>query len=98
MSNMRTIAASVVVAGAIAFGTVVSAQNVPSQFVVSGKAAETIQDYTTINLATAQKIGALAPASGDGKPTKKVTIKKVTIAESPSSTAGSTPPAAPPSS
>ena len=56
MSNMRTIAASVVVAGAIAFGTAVSAQNVPPQFVVSGKAAETIQDYTTINLATAQKI------------------------------------------
>jgi cyclophilin family peptidyl-prolyl cis-trans isomerase len=46
------------------------------------------------SLAVAQKIGALAPntQSGDGKPTKKVTIKKVTIAESPSSTAGSAPP------
>jgi cyclophilin family peptidyl-prolyl cis-trans isomerase len=46
------------------------------------------------SLAVAQKIGALAPKSqsGDGKPTKKVTIKKVTIAESPSSTAGSAPP------
>ena len=31
-----------------------SAQNVPSQFVVSGKAAEQIQDFTTINLATAE--------------------------------------------
>ncbi|HEY4400908.1 MAG TPA: peptidylprolyl isomerase [Acidimicrobiia bacterium] len=50
------------------------------------------------SLAVAQKIGALAPASGDGKPTKKVTINKVTIAEAPSSTAGSTTPAAPPSS
>jgi cyclophilin family peptidyl-prolyl cis-trans isomerase len=50
------------------------------------------------SLAVAQKIGALAPASGDGKPTKKVTIKKVTIAEAPSSTAGSTAPAAPPGS
>src|SRR5215813_15330671 len=56
MSKVRTIAASVVVAGAIAVGTAVSAQNVPSQFVVSGKAAEQIQDFTTINLATAERI------------------------------------------
>ena len=32
------------------------AQSVPQQFVVSGKAADTIKDHTTINLATAQKI------------------------------------------
>ena len=32
------------------------AQNVPQQFVVSGKAAEKIQDFTTINLATAERI------------------------------------------
>src|ERR1700735_234181 len=32
------------------------AQNVPEQFVVSGKAAEKIQDFTTINLATAERI------------------------------------------
>src|SRR5436190_6086484 len=48
------------IAAALALGTSLSAQNVtlniPAQFVVSGKAAETIQDYTTINLATAQKI------------------------------------------
>jgi glc operon protein GlcG len=44
------------VAGAIAFGTVTFAQNVPAQFVVSGKAAEQIQDFTTINLATAERI------------------------------------------
>jgi cyclophilin family peptidyl-prolyl cis-trans isomerase len=56
-----------------------------------------IGNTTSDSLGVAQKIGALAPASGDGKPTKKVTIKKVTIAESPSSTAGSTP-AVPPSS
>lgn len=43
-------------AAAVALGTVVSAQNVPSQFVVSGKAAEQIQDFTTINLATAERI------------------------------------------
>jgi cyclophilin family peptidyl-prolyl cis-trans isomerase len=53
-----------------------------------------IGNVTPESLAVAQKIGALAPntQSGDGKPTKKVTINKVTIAESPSSTAGSTPP------
>src|SRR5579872_221696 len=32
------------------------AQNVPQQFVVSGKAAEQIQDFTTITLATAEHI------------------------------------------
>ena len=53
-----------------------------------------IGDTTPETLPVAQKIGGLAPKtqSGDGKPTKKVTINKVTIAESPSSTAGSTPP------
>lgn len=33
-------------------------QNVPAQFVVSGKAAEAIQDFTAINLATAEHIAA----------------------------------------
>ena len=53
-----------------------------------------IGSITPESLAVAQKVGALAPntQSGDGKPTKKVTINKVTIAESPSSTAGSVPP------
>src|ERR1700735_1204994 len=32
------------------------AQNVPEQFVVSGTAAEKIQDFTTINLATGERI------------------------------------------
>ncbi len=32
------------------------AQNVPEKFVVSGKAAEKIQDFTTINMATAERI------------------------------------------
>jgi glc operon protein GlcG len=54
--SMRIVALSVAVAGAIASGTVVSAQNVPPQFVVSGKAAEQIQDFTTINLATAEAV------------------------------------------
>jgi glc operon protein GlcG len=43
-------------AGAFAIGGVAFAQNVPEQFVVSGKAAEKIQDFTTINLATAERI------------------------------------------
>jgi cyclophilin family peptidyl-prolyl cis-trans isomerase len=53
-----------------------------------------IGNVTPESLAVAQKIGALAPntQSGDGKPTKKVTINKVTITESPASTAGSVPP------
>jgi len=41
---------------AIAVSGVLLAQNVPEQFVVSGKAAEKIQDFTTINLATAERI------------------------------------------
>jgi cyclophilin family peptidyl-prolyl cis-trans isomerase len=53
-----------------------------------------IGSVTPDTLPVAQKIGALAPANGDGKPTKKVTIKKVTIAEAPASTAGSTAPPA----
>ena len=43
-------------AGAILLGGAAIAQNVPEQFVVSGKAAEKLQDFTTINLATAERI------------------------------------------
>src|SRR5208282_1836597 len=43
-------------AGAFMLSCVAFAQNVPEQFVVSGKAAEKIQDFTTINLATAERI------------------------------------------
>jgi len=43
--------AAVALSGAAAFG-----QNVPAQFVVSGKAAEKIQDFTAVNLATAERI------------------------------------------
>jgi len=44
------------VVGVIALSGIALAQNVPEQFVVSGKAAEKIQDFTTINLATAEHI------------------------------------------
>src|SRR3989441_13003487 len=54
--NVRIIAIGLVAAGALALGGAAFAQNVPSQFVVSGKAAEQIQDFTTINLATAERI------------------------------------------
>ena len=43
-------------AGALALGGVAYAQSVPARFVVSGKAAEEIRDFTTINLATAERI------------------------------------------
>lgn len=46
------------VAGLLLIAGGVRAQNVPAQFVVSGKAAEKIQDFTTINLATAERIAA----------------------------------------
>jgi glc operon protein GlcG len=52
----RLVGLGLAAAGAIALGGVALAQNVPEQFVVSGKAAEQIQDFTTINLATAQRI------------------------------------------
>src|SRR5208283_1945798 len=43
-------------AGAIVLGGAALAQNVPEKFVVSGKGAEKIQDFTTINLATAERL------------------------------------------
>src|SRR5580692_8400206 len=42
-------------AGMLAAG-VAQAQNVPEQYLVTGKAAEKIQDFSTINLATAERI------------------------------------------
>jgi glc operon protein GlcG len=43
-------------AGAVVLSATALAQNVPAQFVITGKAAEKIQDFTTINLATAEHI------------------------------------------
>jgi glc operon protein GlcG len=51
------------VAGAIALSAMALAQSVPAQFVVSGKAAEKIQDFTTINLATAERIAQVCEAA-----------------------------------
>jgi cyclophilin family peptidyl-prolyl cis-trans isomerase len=47
----------------------------PYQYGIIGQVTQGIE--------TVDKIAALAPASGDGSPTKKVTIKKVSIVEAP---------------
>ena len=54
--KLRLVRLGLAAAGAIALGGAAFAQNVPEQFVVSGKAAEKIQDFTTINLATSEHI------------------------------------------
>jgi len=81
--------------GAVAFakGGSAPAGTAGSQFfVVTGTAnAELPADYAGIGAVTsgldvAQKIGQLYPTSGDGPPTKKVTIKKITISETPTAT------------
>jgi uncharacterized protein GlcG (DUF336 family) len=53
---MKLGTASLAIAALALSGGAALAQNVPSQFVVSGKAAEKIQDFTTVNLATAERI------------------------------------------
>jgi uncharacterized protein GlcG (DUF336 family) len=55
------------VAGTMAMGGVAHAQDVPAQFVVSGKAAEKIQDFTTINLATAERLAELCEKAVSAK-------------------------------
>jgi cyclophilin family peptidyl-prolyl cis-trans isomerase len=66
-------------------------------FIVTGSSnLDLPADYAGIGTVTqgldvAQKIDALAPASGDGTPTKKVTIKKITISETPATTTTAAP-------
>jgi len=62
--------AGLAAAGAFALAGLAHAQNVPSQFVVSGKAAEQIQDFTTINLATAEKIADACEKAADAQGVK----------------------------
>jgi peptidyl-prolyl cis-trans isomerase B (cyclophilin B) len=78
--------------GSVAFGKngVDPAGTAGSQFfIVTGAGnADLPADYAflgnvTQGLDVAQKISDLAPASGDGAPTKKVTVEKVTITETP---------------
>jgi uncharacterized protein GlcG (DUF336 family) len=54
--KLRIVRLGLVAAAAIALSGMALAQNIPEQFVVSGKNAEKIQDFTTINLATAERI------------------------------------------
>jgi uncharacterized protein GlcG (DUF336 family) len=54
--KLRIAGLALAAVGAIAFGGAAFAQSVPEQFVVSGKAAEKMQDFTTINLATAERM------------------------------------------
>ena len=54
--RLRIGALGLAVAAATALSGVAFAQTVPEQFVVSGKNAEKIQDFTTINLATAERL------------------------------------------
>jgi glc operon protein GlcG len=52
----RSVKSGLTIGAGILLSGMAMAQSVPEQFVVSGKAAVTIKDHTTINLATAQKI------------------------------------------
>ena len=61
--TLRIVGLGLAVAGAIAVGGAALAQTVPEQFVVSGKTAEKIQDFTTINLATAERIATACEAA-----------------------------------
>ncbi len=81
--------------GAVAFakaGTEPTGSAGSQFFVVIGSAnADLAAEYAGIGTVTegldvAQKIGQLYPSSGDGAPTKKVTIKKITITETPAAT------------
>ncbi len=54
--KIRIVALEFAAMAAIAVAGAAFAQDVPQQFVVSGKAADRIQDFTTINLATAERI------------------------------------------
>jgi uncharacterized protein GlcG (DUF336 family) len=55
--RLRTVLLAFVASAAIVgHAAVAAAQNVPQQFVVTGKAAESIHDFTTINLATAERL------------------------------------------
>jgi glc operon protein GlcG len=54
--KLRIVLLELAVFGAMAMSGAAAAQDVPQKFVVSGKAAEKIQDFTTINLATAERI------------------------------------------
>jgi uncharacterized protein GlcG (DUF336 family) len=54
--RVRHLCLALAAVGALVAAGAASGQNVPQQFVVSGKAADKIHDFTTINLATAERL------------------------------------------
>jgi len=62
--------------GAVVFSATARAQNVPERFVVTGTAADKIQDFTTINLATAERI---AEACEDAATAHSVLISVIVL-------------------
>ena len=61
--NPRFVSMAWAAVSALALAGLALGQNVPAQFVVSGPAAEKIQDFTTINLATAERIATTCEAA-----------------------------------
>jgi glc operon protein GlcG len=64
---LRIVDVGLVAANAVLFSSLVLAQSVPQQFVVSGATAEKIQDFTTINLATAERIALACEKAAAGE-------------------------------
>jgi len=64
---MRLPVVELAVVAAIAMCGAAFAQNVPEQFVVSGAAAEKIQDFATINLTTAERIAEVCEKAADAQ-------------------------------
>ncbi len=65
--HVRIVEWGMAAASAIMLSSLAPAQTVPEQFVVSGKAAEKIQDFTTINLATAERIADVCEQAAAGQ-------------------------------
>src|SRR6476660_4678900 len=53
---MKRIHVAALLCAVLMFAATASAQNSPSPFVISGETAKRIHDFTTINLATAERI------------------------------------------
>ena len=54
--SLRTASLGLLAAAATLLAGALLAQNVPAQFVITGKNAEKIQDFSTINMATAERL------------------------------------------
>lgn len=59
--------AAIGAAASVAFSIAAAAQSVPAQFVITGKAAAAIQDFTTLNLATAEQIADACEAAASAQ-------------------------------